>query len=58
MSCAPNLCIKKFVKRGKLEKEENEKNPREGAGGRRGARWLQATARHIGFAPKIALKCD
>jgi hypothetical protein len=47
MSCALNLYIKKIVKRGKLEKKGNEKTPRGGAGGRRGAR---ATARHIGFA--------
>jgi hypothetical protein len=50
MSCAPNLCIRKFVKRRKLEKKKMKKNtPRGGAGGRRGTRSLQATACHIGF---------
>jgi hypothetical protein len=42
-SCAPNLCIRKIVKRSKLEKKQKErKPPRGGAGGRRGARSLQA----------------
>jgi hypothetical protein len=41
MSCAPNLCIRKIVKRRQLEKKENEKT--------------HLVARHIGFAPSRAI---
>jgi hypothetical protein len=54
-SCAPNLCIRKIVKRSKLEKKQKERKPPVGArvdGAARGrSKRATTTACHIGFAP-------